>query len=118
MTRNCGGAVRKVFPDVDEYVDTMVTREDVPIVKPDPSHPEAVLERLGVNRRDALLVGDHPSDIQAGRSAGVQTVGVLSGRINKDELENAGADFVVGDIREILPIVSEMKVHVNRCEGR
>jgi phosphoglycolate phosphatase len=107
MTRNCEGAVRKVFPDIDEYADTMVTREDVPVVKPDPSHPRAVLNRLGVAPSEAFLVGDHPTDVAAGLAAGARTVGVLSGRTSKAELEEAGADYVVDDIRDIPLIIRE-----------
>ncbi len=92
MTRNCGPAVRTVFPDMDVYVDAMVTREDVRPVKPHPAHVKAVLELLGrVDPAEAILVGDHPTDIFAGIAAGATTVGVLTGRTQKADLEKAGA---------------------------
>jgi phosphoglycolate phosphatase len=108
MTRNCEGAVRKVFPDIDQYVDAIVAREDVLVVKPDPSHPRAVLDRMGVRPSNAILVGDHPTDIAAGRAVGALTAGVLSGRVAKATLEEAGADYVVNDIRGLFAVVREM----------
>jgi phosphoglycolate phosphatase len=105
MTRNCMGAVRKTFPDIDEFVDVTVTREDVRVVKPDPSHPRAVLNRLRVDPSEALLVGDHPTDIEAGWAVGARTVGVLSGRTKHSDMERAGADFVADDIRQVPVII-------------
>lgn len=117
MTRNCTGAVRKTFPDIDEYVDATVTREDVRIAKPDPSHPRAVLDRLGVDPSEAVLIGDHPTDIEAGRAVGAGTVGVLSGKAGYEEMRRAGADFVAADIRQV-PAIIRMKVQVLMSEGK
>ncbi|HUJ70244.1 MAG TPA: HAD family hydrolase [Syntrophorhabdales bacterium] len=106
MTRNCAQAVRTVFPDMDAYVDAMVTREDVRPVKPHPAHVSAVLELLGgVDPVEAILVGDHPTDIFAGIAAGTTTVGVLTGRTERADFEKAGAAFVVRDIRDVPALI-------------
>jgi phosphoglycolate phosphatase len=106
MTRNCAPAVRTVFPDMDAYVDAMVTREDVRPVKPHPAHVSAVLDLLGrVDPLEAILVGDHPTDIFAGIAAGTTTVGVLTGRTERADFEKAGAAFVVRDIRDIPALI-------------
>ncbi len=108
MTRSCAGAVRTVFPDMDAYVDAMVTREDVRLVKPNPAHVTAVLDLLGsVDPAEALLVGDHPTDILAGRASGTTTVGVLTGRTERPAFEKAGAAFVVRDIRDVPALIVE-----------
>lgn len=106
MTRNCTGALRKVFPDVDAYVDASVTREEIRVVKPHPSHPLAVLRLLGVDPSEAFLVGDHPTDILAGRASGIRTVGVLSGRTERAGFENAEADYIIRDIRDLSTVVT------------
>ena len=41
------------------------------------------------------MVGDTTVDVYAGKRAGAQTVGVLCGFGQRDELERAGADAVV-----------------------
>jgi phosphoglycolate phosphatase len=106
VTRNCRAAVEKVFPDIAAYVDVVAAREDVPVVKPHPGHIAAVLGLLDhVDPSGALVVGDHPTDILAGRAAGALTVGVLTGRTEKTGFVEAGADFVIGDIRDVPGLV-------------
>ncbi len=61
-------------------------------------HPEPVLYAarfLGVPPESCLMVGDTTVDIRAGRSAGAQTVGVLCGFGEPDELARAGADLIL-----------------------
>ena len=41
------------------------------------------------------MVGDTPVDIQAGKKAGAQTVGVLCGFGTEKELLRAGADLIL-----------------------
>ena len=101
VTRNCLGAVKNVFPDIETYVDVVMTRDDVSRVKPHPEHVNAVLAALGVVPEEAVLVGDHPTDIVAGLSIGTKTVGVLTGRSQEADLEKAGAHHIVNDIRDV-----------------
>jgi phosphoglycolate phosphatase len=101
VTRNCLGALKSVFPDVDTYVDVVKTRDDVSRVKPHPEHVNAVLAALGVAPEEAVLVGDHPTDIAAGLSIGTKTVGVLTGRSLEADFEQAGAHHIVNDIRDV-----------------
>jgi phosphoglycolate phosphatase len=105
MTRNCAGAVKRVFPDCFGYVDVVIPREEIRLVKPHPSHPLALLHSLDASPAEALLVGDHPTDVEAGIAAGIRTVGVLTGRIAREDLVGAGADYVIDDIRDIPGIV-------------
>jgi phosphoglycolate phosphatase len=106
VTRNCKAAVKKVFPDVEAYADVVAAREDVSVVKPHPGH---ILAALGLLRHShpsrALMVGDHPTDVTAGKAAGALTAGVLTGRTDRTGFEEAGASFVIGDIRGVLGIV-------------
>lgn len=94
ITRNFGGAVNRVFPDLTDYCQAFLPREAALRVKPDPAHLEAALELLGVAPDQSLMVGDHPIDIETGRRAGTMTVGVTTGRIGRPELSAAGADRV------------------------
>jgi phosphoglycolate phosphatase len=104
ITRNCLKAVKAVFPDIEACVDTIVTRDDTDLVKPDPAHVEIALSRLRVQPGDAILVGDHPTDILAGRAASIRTIGVLAGRTTRAAFEDAGASHIADDVRGILEI--------------
>lgn len=71
----------------------------------------AALERAGrrVGRElepgDLLIVGDTPHDVACGRAHGVPTVAVATGHAEASELEAAGADWVVEDLRQLGPVV-------------
>jgi len=107
VTRNCEEAVRKVFPDIDDYCDAFISRDSVDKVKPHPDHLNSMLGALKVSGEEAVMVGDHIIDIQAGKKVGMKTVGVLTGRINREEFEKAGADYILRDVSEIYPLLKE-----------
>ncbi len=105
ISRNCVKAIKTVFPEIDRCVDVIVTRDDTELVKPDPAHVEIVLSRLGVQPEEAVLVGDHPTDIMAGRAAKTHTIGVLAGRTQKETFVEIEADHVVTDIRAVIGLL-------------
>jgi phosphoglycolate phosphatase len=101
VARNCEDAVRKIFPNIDRFCDAFVSRNSVKKVKPHPDHLASVTKSLKVSGNDALMVGDHPTDIQAGKKAGMETIGVLTGRTKREEFEKAEADYVIKSVAEI-----------------
>ncbi len=101
VTRNCGEAVRKVFPGIDEFCDIFISRNSIAKVKPHPEHLAAVLKALEVPAEEAVMVGDHVIDIQAGKRAGMKTIGVLTGKTTRKEFEGAGADYVLKGVSEV-----------------
>lgn len=46
-----------------------------------------------------FLVGDAPNDINAGKEAGITTIGVATGTYSLKALENSGADFVFDNLK-------------------
>lgn len=54
------------------------------------------LADAGVPPPRTVMVGDHPADMLAGRTNGTMTVGVTWGSATRQELEDSGADEVVG----------------------
>lgn len=105
LTRNSTAAVKVVFPDVTACCDCFMAREDAPKVKPDPAHALAVLARLGVAPGRALLVGDHPLDIQTARRAGLASAAVASGHSPLEALAAAGPDYLAADCPELLSLL-------------
>ena len=51
------------------------------------------------------MAGDMPIDILMARNASVQSVAVSYGNATREELEAAGADFVIDSFVELLNIV-------------
>lgn len=105
ITRNCEDAVRKVFPDIDDFCDIFVSRNSVKKVKPHPDHLTCVTKSLKISGEESMMVGDHVIDIQAGKRVGMKSVGVLTGRTKKDEFEKAGADYVLTSVMEIIKLL-------------
>ena len=94
-------------PEFGTLIDTIVTRDDVERMKPDPEGVLLVKERLGTDL-PVIMVGDMHHDVLAGKAAGGLGIGVLTGVCSKDELEQAGADFVLDSIKNIGDMLPEI----------
>ncbi len=107
ITRNCEDAVQKVFPDIDNFCDVFVSRNSVKKVKPHPDHLTHVMKSLEISGEEAVMVGDHMIDVQAGKRVGMKTIGVLTGRTKKEEFEKAGADYILREASEVCELLEE-----------
>ncbi len=88
------------------YFDTLVTYEDTERHKPHPDPLLVASERLGIAPAHLLYVGDAVFDIQAGKAAGMLTVGVTWGAGRREELVEVGADWVVEGMGELADLFS------------
>lgn len=80
--------------------EALVFGNDLPTAKPDPAGLRAILERTGTPPRDALLVGDHPTDVECARRAGVLPVGALWACLDPEGLLRAGPARVWHTLQE------------------
>jgi len=96
-------------PEIDASLEALgvpgdmvvVERGDVLRAKPEPDLFLACQERLGVEIRDATVVGDAVWDLLAARRAGMLSVGLLTGGYGEDELARAGAFRIYRDAAEL-----------------
>ena len=107
ITRNCEDAVRRVFPNIDRFCDVFISRNSVKKVKPHPDHLSSAMKALDVEGEEAVMIGDHTIDIQAGKRVGMKTIGVLTGRTKREEFEKAGADYILDNATEICRLLEE-----------
>jgi phosphoglycolate phosphatase len=91
------------FPDI-KFIAVEGHREGVN-VKPDPSVIFSILSQAKVSKADTLYIGDSGVDMEAGRRACVDTVGVTWGFRSKKELVEYHADAIVNNPVDILDIV-------------
>lgn len=56
----------------------------------------------------AIIVGDTEADIACGKQLGFGTVGVLCGIRNREQLELAGCDRLISDVRELPDCISTL----------
>ncbi|MFX1457628.1 MAG: HAD family hydrolase [Promethearchaeota archaeon] len=80
--------------------------DKIPVQKPDPLALQPPLETYEKRKRDEfLMIGDMPSDITAGREAGLWTIGVASGVSKKEILLEYQPDLIVNSLEELLNLV-------------
>jgi len=107
VTRNCRDAVLTVYPEVYDDVDVFLPRDDVQRIKPDPEHLNRALSLMGATPTESIMVGDHPIDVTSAQAVGMESVGVLTGKADHDDLINAGASFVLKRASDLRKHLSE-----------
>jgi len=70
--------------------------------KPDPSGALEIAEKMGLDVKDVLYVGDTATDMKTGNSAGMRTIGVEWGFRDRAELEKNNAWRVVTTPAEVV----------------
>jgi HAD superfamily hydrolase (TIGR01509 family) len=93
---------------VDPQRVPVVTRDQVRHAKPDPDLFVTAAQRLGVDIRNALVLGDSIWDMIAAQRARALGVGLLSGGYGEDELARAGAFRVYEDPADLLHHIDEV----------
>ena len=88
------------FPDI-RFTEVMGYREDIPR-KPDPSGALLILEMMGIDREEALYVGDSDTDMKTAKNAGIKAVGCLWGYRDLKTLQDSGADIILSEPEELL----------------
>ncbi len=105
LTNNGREAVDRILDqiDVEHLFDVIQTRNESPNPKPFPDGLLRVLERLDVQSQEAVYVGDATIDAEAAKRADIAFWGVATGEVKKEDLLEAGAEEVFGELKEILP---------------
>jgi N-acetyl-D-muramate 6-phosphate phosphatase len=80
----------------------VATSQTCKYTKPFPHPIIWAASQMGVAPEECLMVGDTVVDIKAGKAAGAQTVGVLCGFGDEQELRKAGADMILPGPSDLL----------------
>lgn len=89
------------------YFDEIVAVDDVKHSKP---HPEPVIKAMNAlngTPDSTIMIGDNYHDIEAGKNAGVKTVGVSWSIKGKSFLESLNPTYMIDDMKELLTIIGE-----------
>ena len=88
---------------------SLVCPDHVSRPKPDPEPLLLNCRQLGCDPKQAVYVGDHPRDIEAGRAAGLGTIAAAYGYLAAgDDPGHWGADAVVRDCFELAPTLATL----------
>ena len=63
-------------------------------------------EKFGFKRGRVFLVGDTTMDVQAGKAAKARVIAVATGKTSYEDLEKAGADYVLENLEDTTKVVS------------
>ncbi len=92
---------------IDLYFDVIVSRDLVGRGKPHPDPVVYALRKMGVCPDQAVMVGDMPTDIEAGKAAGTKTIGLTIGIFN-DALRESGADLIAESLLDVPRLVDAL----------
>lgn len=109
VTGKCKRALKETMDHFNfhSHIDITKTADCGP-GKPNPQILIDAMDQVGVDENNTIMVGDTVYDIEMGKAIGVHTIGVTFGYHTKDELINAGADYIIDDMREILCIIDNL----------
>ncbi|DAC72338.1 MAG TPA: hypothetical protein DSN98_05600 [Thermoplasmata archaeon] len=96
ITNTPTGCARQILQkfDIEQYFEAVITSDDVKKAKPSPEIVFKACERLEVDAKTVVLIGDTESDVKAGRAAGCRVVGL-----------NIAADLTIQRLSELTALV-------------
>ena len=90
---------------IADCISYLIGADDVEKAKPAPEPVLNTLDAMRFEASQALVVGDMAVDILMGANAGVKTCGVTWGNGARKELEQAGADYIINSIEELMEVL-------------
>jgi phosphoglycolate phosphatase-like HAD superfamily hydrolase len=94
-----------VLPDLFEAVASVHDIPESHLQKPHPKLLLDLLSSMNVKPERACYVGDSLPDIEMARRAGVVSVAVLTGSMNRTQAEEAKPNYILDSMREIHTIL-------------
>ena len=92
--------IREFFPDI-QFVAILGNRPGYPL-KPDPAIVREVLAQAAVEKEDAIMVGDSPTDMRTAANGGIDAVAVSWGYRTEEELSGHPIAHSIEELRRIL----------------
>ena len=94
---------------ITEYFEAMVTCDDTTVHKPNPEPILLGLEKMGITRDEAIMIGDSPFDIKCANNAGVKSV-MVDWRITCDNsalISDCKWDYEIKEPMDLLQVLAE-----------
>lgn len=108
-----GSGQKSLFTTLNKYYpgiflpERMVTAFDVKKGKPDPEPYLMGLQKCGVSAGEAVVVENAPMGVQAAKAAGIFTIAVNTGILDRQCLIDAGADVVLDSVTALLEFLAK-----------
>ena len=92
---------------IADSISYLIGADDVKRAKPEPEPVLNTLSAMNYEASETLVVGDMAVDILMGANAGAKTCGVTWGNGTREELEQAGADFIIDRMENLLVVIED-----------
>ena len=89
---------------IADYISYLIGADDVKEAKPKPEPVLKTLAAMQFAASETLVVGDMSVDILMGANAGTKTCGVTWGNGSREELKEAGADYIIDRMEELIEV--------------
>ena len=89
----------------EHLFEVIISMDEVTHVKPHPEPVLLALEKLGVSKEEAIMIGDNSHDIEGGQNAGVRTAGVAWSAKGESYLQQFHPDYMLHHMSDLLEIV-------------
>ena len=89
---------------IADYISYLIGADDVKEAKPKPEPVLKTLTAMHYAASETLVVGDMAVDILMGANAGTKTCGVTWGNGSREALKEAGADYVIEKMEELIDL--------------
>ena len=105
MTRGCREYTHKILSkfSLNRYFDAVAARDDVDQPKPNHEHAFHLLKLLGVKAQETLFVGDHWSDAECAKQAGLNFVFVSHGQ-GVEKVQELGYP-IIDNINDVVSVI-------------
>ena len=97
------------WDDRSPLIDRVICSDEVTHGRPHPDMIKALMDDLSIVSSEAVLkIGDTEVDVEEGRNAACGiVVSVTTGAYTRDQLASYGPDFIIYDLKELLPIIEQ-----------
>lgn len=112
FTLNCEQSTSHILHNLHlkPFFDTIITRDAVSKVKPDPTHLVVAMKALNVEPCETTVVGDSAVDMESAKSSNAYPIGLITETNSEKILNLAGARTLIGSITELPPLISKLNL--------
>jgi phosphoglycolate phosphatase-like HAD superfamily hydrolase len=92
--------------DLEQYFQIIIDKNDIENFEKSKGIEDSLMA-LGIDKSDmknVIALGDLPSDIRDGKSAGVKTGALLTGPLEASKLIRSNPDYIFADLNDVLTI--------------
>ena len=92
---------------LENYFESLITSDDVRLVKPHEEHFLYTIKTLGVDAKNIILIEDMHQAIITANKIGMKTMAVTWGYDSLEKLKNANPTFIVKDVKELQYVIEK-----------